>query len=100
MLLERPNVGTNLKLRKVNLPKEMSVELAELVGIQFGDGNLYKNKKYNYILTYCFNSKEKWLHNHTTNIFLKQFGHKLKKSNKRFSNFLKYTFKNNLLLFS
>ena len=79
MLLERPNVGTNLKLRKVNLPKEMSVELAELVGIQFGDGNLYKNKKYNYILTYCFNSKEKWLHNHTTNIFLKQFGHKLKK---------------------
>ena len=46
MLLERPNVGTNLKLRKVNLPKEMSVELAELVGIQFGDGNLYIFQKY------------------------------------------------------
>jgi len=39
----------------MKFPEQMSKELAELVGIHFGDGSLYKDKKYNYNLTYTGN---------------------------------------------
>ena len=44
--------------KEIKLPLTMSVELAELIGIHFGDGGIHIRKRKSYMTTYCFNSKE------------------------------------------
>jgi len=44
--------------RTLKFPIKMSKELAELIGIHFGDGSLYKDLNHNYTLSYAGNLKK------------------------------------------
>ena len=64
--------------KKINLPSEMSNELAELLGIHFGDGSIYIGEKKDYRVLYCFNILEKDIIQETKETFKKLFGIELK----------------------
>ena len=49
---------TTTPYKVINLPTEMSIILAELIGIHFGDGGIHVRKRKSYTVTYCFNSDE------------------------------------------
>ena len=62
----------------MKFPEQMSEELAELVGIHFGDGSLYQDR-YNYNLTYSGNlSKDSEFIGYINSLFDKLFSLKLK----------------------
>ena|SRR3989344_6162587 len=67
--------------RNIKFPSKVSVELAEMIGIHFGDGSLYKDKKYNYVITYSGNLKsDKEYMDFIFKLFFKLFNIHLKKS--------------------
>lgn len=66
--LNEKDVEKNLKL-----PNELSSELAELIGIHFGDGSMHKNYRYTYRLTYTSNISEKQYSEHINTLFKKIF---------------------------
>ncbi len=49
---------TTSHVKKVSLPKKMSNEIAEILGIHFGDGHMCKEHKSTYRLDYSFNSRD------------------------------------------
>jgi intein/homing endonuclease len=65
--------------RKVILPEKIDLGLAELIGIHFGDGNLYHSaSNYNYQITYAGNLKEEVDYMlHIENLFTFYFGVKM-----------------------
>ena len=63
----------------MKFPKQMSEELAELVGIHFGDGSLYQDNRYNYNIAYAGNlEKDFEFMNYLNSLFFKLFDIKLK----------------------
>lgn len=58
--------------KEIKLPLSMSENLAELIGIHFGDGGIHVRKRKSYMTTYCFNSKEQDLVA-DTKLWYKQF---------------------------
>jgi DNA-binding transcriptional regulator WhiA len=69
-------MSETIKNSKIRQPR-MSCELAEFIGIHYGDGSLYKVKS-NYILTYCFNLTEDIdFSNYFYSLFQKLFNIKL-----------------------
>ncbi len=73
-----PNIKTTFtKLKPVKLPKYITPELAELIGIHLGDGNIYVRKS-SYAISYCFNLKEKELIERTKYLFNRLFEKNLK----------------------
>ncbi len=77
-MLIKPKLKTKTtKFKPVNLPSHMSVELAEFLGIHFGDGSIQINKN-TYRIAYCFNIKEIQLIEYTKILFNKLFHRNLK----------------------
>jgi len=71
-------------VKRIKLPKEMSVELAELIGIHFGDGSMSQTHNNKYRLTYTCNSLEKQYAKHIANLFKQLFDVSIKiKENKK-----------------
>jgi len=66
------------KYTEIDLPKYMSTELAELVGIHFGDGGIHIRKRKTYVVTYCFNKKEIQLREDLKTLFKKLFNIEIK----------------------
>lgn len=62
----------------LRFPLEMSSELAELVGIHFGDGHMTKRKHHGYRLHYSCNMSEREYMHYITNKFEKLFNISLK----------------------
>lgn len=62
----------------LKLPKEMSKELAELIGIHFGDGLMDNRHNYTYRIYYTCNISEKQYANYIINQFKKLFNVSLK----------------------
>ncbi|MBM3228484.1 hypothetical protein FJZ20_01185 [Candidatus Pacearchaeota archaeon] len=61
-------------IRKISLPKDLSPELSELIGIIMGDGNIYmKNKRYELSITGDANEDVEYHGNHINPIFKKVF---------------------------
>ena len=59
ILLKKPKILSKTKpTKKYQLPDKLTVELAELIGIHFGDGFMRVGKKKDYRLSYCFNINE------------------------------------------
>ncbi|MBW3001666.1 hypothetical protein KY338_00730 [Candidatus Woesearchaeota archaeon] len=59
--------------KKLRLPKEPSLELAEIMGIHFGDGSMHKEYRYTYRLSYTSNISEKQYSEHINKLFKKVF---------------------------
>lgn len=77
MKLKKPTISSDKRLKDVFLPTDMSTNLAELIGIQFGDGCLHKNNRGNYCISYCLNIKEKELKARVVKLFKQIFSVKL-----------------------
>lgn len=77
--------NNNFQLNKKDLekglkfPKKMSEELAELIGIHFGDGSMDNKHNYTYKLSYACNIVEKQYANYLINKFQKLFNVSLSK---------------------
>lgn len=57
-------------IKKVLKHPKLSRELAELVGIHFGDGSLYRDNRYNYNIVYAGNlKKDKEFMNYVNRLF-------------------------------
>jgi hypothetical protein len=63
-----------MRLRSVKLPDDMSEELAEIVGIHFGDGYMKIRPRRTYILTYALNSDDTDYIHHVSGLFHDVFG--------------------------
>lgn len=57
--------------KKINLSSEPTQELAEIIGIMLGDGNLYLDKKLKFHTVICFNKNETSYLNYVKNLFEK-----------------------------
>ena len=78
MKLIKPNLKIKTtRFKPVNFPPYMSTELAEFIGIHFGDGSIFV-KKGTHTISYCFNMKETELIEHTKYIFKNLFKRDLK----------------------
>ncbi len=55
--------------KKIKIPNDPTVELAEIIGIMLGDGCLHKTKKGTYQICVAFNKKETLYLNHVKNLF-------------------------------
>ncbi len=69
--------GETTKFKPVNFPPHMNTELAEFLGIHFGDGGIHINKG-TYRISYCFNIKEVELLKRTRFLFEKLFNRNLR----------------------
>ena len=59
--------------KKIDLPNYPTCELAEIVGIMLGDGNLYLDKLFKFHTIVCFHKKETPYLNHVKNLFERYF---------------------------
>ena len=67
-ILSEEDIEKNLKF-----PPKMSNELAELIGIHFGDGCMKKQRNYTYQICYCFNKRDKEYAIYVKNLFYNLF---------------------------
>jgi intein/homing endonuclease len=76
--------NSDIKLMKkdldkgLELPNQISSELAEIIGIHFGDGHMTKKYRYTYKITYTCNLLEEPYVKHILNLFSKIFNISLK----------------------
>lgn len=66
------------KHREIRIPPRLTLQLAELVGIHFGDGGIHVRKRKSYLVTYTFNAKENALIEDTRSFFKELFDIELK----------------------
>ena len=66
------------KEKGLKLPKEMSEELAEFLGIHLGDGSMSKDYRYTYKVTYTCNSAEVQYAQYITDLFERLFNVRLR----------------------
>lgn len=66
------------KYRKIDLPERMSLDLAEFVGMHFGDGGIHVRKRKSYTINYSFNIKEIQLITDFKSLFQRLFGINIK----------------------
>lgn len=59
--------------KNINLSKEPTPELSEIIGIMLGDGNLYLDKKFKFHTIICFNKKETSYLDYVKNLFEEYF---------------------------
>jgi hypothetical protein len=76
--------NSDIKLMKkdldkgLELPHQISNDLAEIIGIHFGDGYMTKKYRYTYKITYTCNLLEEQYVEHILNLFSKIFNISLK----------------------
>lgn len=59
--------------KKINLPKESTPELSEIIGIMLGDGSLYLDKKSKFHTVICFHKNETSYLKYVKNLFERYF---------------------------
>lgn len=64
--------GKNIR-KKIDLPNYPTPELAEIIGIMLGDGNLYLDKRLKFHTIVCFHKNETSYLNHVKNILERYF---------------------------
>ncbi|MBT4805448.1 hypothetical protein HON71_04715 [Candidatus Woesearchaeota archaeon] len=79
MKLIKPKIKITTKAyTQIKTPKILTPQIAELIGIHFGDGCIHVRKRKSYIVTYTFNVKDNKLIEDTKSWFRELFGIELK----------------------